>query len=404
MEALGLPPERLLDVHGARGSLLPLQTQYLVVAQLCMGRISSSSSRRDGERERESGGLTVSFAANCVSFFHIPRKLPVSLYILPILRAPKRFSKSRCCLSNSSLAPGKPNLTAARSSLPTGGKSFDPLVDATSFSDGTTSLSALALPAPPCSRRSAPFRRPIRRALNILVIWIVQHSSRLARQSTETKISRHFAPSALGEEGVMVQTQEKRGNGEAVLVDQPPQKKQAVEEPSAAPPSGIERGTAHPSKEEESKNASTPISNGKPVVEEEEEEEEIEVTNEVDFAMTALLEGHKRGVAYVAFSPDGNQLASCSADSGVKVWDPHKGQLVTDLNTKETAGDLGCHEAGISCIAWSPDSKLICTAADGESDPSKTLPSDPAIPADICILWFELALTTTFSRSILSRR
>ena len=201
----------------------------------------------------------------------------------------------------------------------------------------------------------------------------------------------------------MVQTQEKRGNGEAVLVDQPPQKKQAVEEPSAAPPSGIERGTAHPSKEEESKNASTPISNGKPVVEEE-EEEEIEVTNEVDFAMTALLEGHKRGVAYVAFSPDGNQLASCSADSGVKVWDPHKGQLVTDLNTKETAGDLGCHEAGISCIAWSPDSKLICTAADGESDPSKTLPSDPAIPADICILWFELALTTTFSRSILSRR
>merc|ERR1711959_32456 len=140
-----------------------------------MGRISSSSTR-DGERERESGGLSVSLAANCVSFFHIPRKVPVSLYILPILRAPKRFSKSRCCLSNSSLAPGKPNLTAARSSLPTGGKSFDPLVDATSFSDGTTSLSALVLPAPPpCSRRSAPFRRPrqllIRRALpNILSV------------------------------------------------------------------------------------------------------------------------------------------------------------------------------------------------------------------------------------------
>ena len=199
----------------------------------------------------------------------------------------------------------------------------------------------------------------------------------------------------------MVQTQEKRGNGEAVLVDQPPLKKQTVEEPSAAPPSGIERGTAHPSKEEESKNAS--ISNGKPVVEEE-EEEEIEVTNEVDFAMTALLEGHKRGVAYVAFSPDGNQLASCSADSGVKVWDPHKGHLVTDLNTKETAGDLGCHEAGISCIAWSPDSTLVCTAADGESDPSKTLPSDPAMPAANCDLWFELALTTSFSRSILSQR
>jgi COMPASS component SWD3 len=92
-----------------------------------------------------------------------------------------------------------------------------------------------------------------------------------------------------------------------------------------------------------------------------------EVTNEIEFACTSSLEGHDQSVSYLSFSPDGKQLASCSSDQSVIIWNPHQqGQLVRRIG-KESAGDLGAHDRGISCVAWSPDGGLLCTASDDQT-------------------------------------
>lgn len=96
------------------------------------------------------------------------------------------------------------------------------------------------------------------------------------------------------------------------------------------------------------------------------EVKEVHIVNEIEFKLGASLEGHERSVSYLAFSPDGKQLASCSADKNVIIWNPHEGNLVRRLNS-DSAGELGGHERGISCIAWSPDSSLLCTASDDQT-------------------------------------
>jgi COMPASS component SWD3 len=71
-----------------------------------------------------------------------------------------------------------------------------------------------------------------------------------------------------------------------------------------------------------------------------------------------ICRGHKKGVAQVRFSPDGNWLASGSADGTIKIWDTSTGQHVRTLEG---------HLAGISTIAWSPDSNTIASGSDDKT-------------------------------------
>jgi|GEM_PF-896353 len=66
------------------------------------------------------------------------------------------------------------------------------------------------------------------------------------------------------------------------------------------------------------------------------------------------LEGHTGTVYSVAWSPDGQQLASGSSDNTVRLWDGHSGAL---LHTLEG------HTGTVYSVAWSPDGNLLASGA-----------------------------------------
>ena len=69
-------------------------------------------------------------------------------------------------------------------------------------------------------------------------------------------------------------------------------------------------------------------------------------------AAHTVLEGHTDSVYNVAFSPDGNLLASQSRDGTVNIWNPNTRQLLRTLNTKDSGG-----------IAFSPDGNVLASGA-----------------------------------------
>ena len=64
------------------------------------------------------------------------------------------------------------------------------------------------------------------------------------------------------------------------------------------------------------------------------------------------LTGHTNLIDCIAYSPDGNQLASCSHDGTVRFWDVTKGQQVASLN-------YGQPPQPAYCLAWSQDGKHL---------------------------------------------
>ena len=62
------------------------------------------------------------------------------------------------------------------------------------------------------------------------------------------------------------------------------------------------------------------------------------------------MEGHRGWVLYVAFSPDGTTLASAGMDHTIFIWDANSGQQI--------GKPLKGHKGFITCLAWEPLIKM----------------------------------------------
>jgi WD40 repeat protein len=68
----------------------------------------------------------------------------------------------------------------------------------------------------------------------------------------------------------------------------------------------------------------------------------------------AVLRGHSAEVQCVAWSPEGLRLATGSRDRTVRIWDSGTGRSLAVLYG---------HEAEVQCVTWSPDGALLASAA-----------------------------------------
>ena len=72
------------------------------------------------------------------------------------------------------------------------------------------------------------------------------------------------------------------------------------------------------------------------------------------FKLLHTLRGHERKIRRIAWSPDGELLASPSSDATIRLWNTSNGQLVRTLEG---------HQGTVYCVAWSPDGQFLASGA-----------------------------------------
>lgn len=87
-----------------------------------------------------------------------------------------------------------------------------------------------------------------------------------------------------------------------------------------------------------------------------------------NYKLVASLKAHEKGISSVKFSPNGQWLASVSADGTCRLWQVSLSELGANEPIKSLQSILiGRHPEGISDLSWSPDSTMICTASDDKT-------------------------------------
>ena len=81
------------------------------------------------------------------------------------------------------------------------------------------------------------------------------------------------------------------------------------------------------------------------------------------------LKGHADRLTSVAFRPDGQRIATGSADRAIKIWNPSTGQEVLTLRG---------HTQSVDCVAYSPDGENLSSA--GSDHAVKVWQPDEALP------------------------
>ena len=67
---------------------------------------------------------------------------------------------------------------------------------------------------------------------------------------------------------------------------------------------------------------------------------------------------YETGVLAVAWSPNGQRIASGSGDKTVQVWDAATGDIVFTYHG---------HTKGVEAVAWSPDGQRIASASNDDT-------------------------------------
>ncbi|KAM7190941.1 hypothetical protein V8F33_009174 [Rhypophila sp. PSN 637] len=84
------------------------------------------------------------------------------------------------------------------------------------------------------------------------------------------------------------------------------------------------------------------------------EDQTIKIWDPASSQCLQTLEGHSRRVQSVAFSPDGQRLASGSDDRTIKIWDPASGQCLQTLEG---------HSHWVQSVAFSPDGQRLASGS-----------------------------------------